>query len=101
MEKVLHIAISVGDITEALEWYRDNFDFQTVYADDSWALLRFDNIALALVLPDQHPPHFAVEREDAEHFGPLTTHRDGTASVYIRDPWGNAIEIMQGVPADS
>lgn len=101
MEKILHIAVPVGDITEALEWYRDNFDIQTVYSDDSWALLRFDNIALALVLPDQHPPHFAVARPDAERFGPLTPHRDGTASVYIRDPWDNAIEIMQDTPDGS
>ncbi len=68
---------------------------ECLYADASWALLKFENIALALVLPDQHPPHVAVERENAEAYGTLTPHRDGTASVYIRDPWGNAVEIMK------
>lgn len=95
MGKILHIAIPVENITEALDWYQENFDVQTDYADDSWALLRFENVGLALVLPGQHPPHFAVERSDAGAYGKLTSHRDGTASVYIHDPWDNAIEIMK------
>ena len=95
MDRLHHVAISVPDISEALAWYSDQFDVETVYSDESWALLKFDNIALALVLPRQHPPHIAVERENADSYGPLTPHRDGTASVYIRDPRGNAVEIMK------
>ena len=37
----------------------------------------------------------AVERADAAAFGTLTPHRDGTASVYIDDPDGNVVEILQ------
>ena len=95
MEKLHHVAITVPDIEKALDWYRAEFDVETAYADDSWALLQFENIALALVLPGQHPPHIAVERDKAELFGTLTSHRDRTASVYIQDPWGNAIKIMK------
>ena len=95
MEKLQHVAVTVDDIHKALDWYRARFNVETTYADDSWALLQFDNIALALVLPEQHPPHIAVERDKAEAYGPLRHHRDGSASTYIRDPWGNAIEIMQ------
>ena len=95
MDKLHHVAIAVPDIGQALDWYCEQFDVETLYQDDSWALLKFENIALALVLPDQHPPHVAVERENAEAYGTLTPHRDGTASVYIRDPWGNAVEIMK------
>lgn len=95
MDMLQHVAISVTDIDEALDWYRAQFDVETVYADESWALLRFANISLALTLPEQHPPHIAVERDDAASFGALTRHRDGTASVYIEDPWGNTVEIMQ------
>ena len=43
----------------------------------------------------QHPPHFAIESTNAEAFGKLTKHRDGTASVYIEDPFGNAVEIIE------
>ncbi len=95
MDRLHHVAIAVPDIGKALGWYRDQFDVESVYVDESWALLKFDNISLALVLPDQHPPHIAVERVNAESYGALTPHRDGTASVYIRDPWGNAVEIMK------
>ena len=58
-------------------------------------MLKFDNISLAIVVPGQHPPHFAVENKQAEKFGELTTHRDGTASIYINDPFGNAVEIIK------
>jgi catechol 2,3-dioxygenase-like lactoylglutathione lyase family enzyme len=95
MEKLQHIALVVPNIGEALAWYRSRFDVKIAYADDSWALLQFENVALAFVLPGHHPPHIAVERADAESYGPLTPHRDGTASVYVEDPWGNAIEIMK------
>jgi catechol 2,3-dioxygenase-like lactoylglutathione lyase family enzyme len=96
MDRLHHIAVTVPDIKQALAWYRGNFHVETVYEDPTWALLRFGNIDLALVLPGQHPPHIAIERPNAEAFGALTRHRDGTASVYVQDPFGNAIEIMKG-----
>lgn len=95
MDRIHHIALSVPDIGRATAWYKGQFDFVTLYEDKTWALLEFDNIALALVLPDQHPPHIAIVCDNAESYGPLTKHRDGSASVYVRDPWGNAIEIMK------
>jgi hypothetical protein len=95
MESIHHIAIQVSDIDAALAWYGERFAFETLHADASWALLQFENVALALVLPGQHPPHFAVARVDAETHGELTPHRDGTASVYVRDPWDNVIEFMK------
>ena len=95
MDTIHHVAIVVPDIAQALEWYRAEFDFKTVYVDETWALLKFENISLALVVPDQHPPHIAIERQNAESYGPLQPHRDGTASVYIEDPWGNAVEILK------
>jgi len=95
MDRLHHIAFQVTDISQALSWYQDNLDVDVAYADDSWALLTFENVQMALVLPGQHPPHIAVERADAENYGPLTKHRDGTASTYTEDPFGNAVEIMQ------
>ena len=95
MDRIDHIAIAVEDIGEALEWYKNQFTCAVAYQDDTWALLEFDNTNLALVLEEQHPGHFAVEREDATRFGKLKTHRDQTQSVYISDPWKNSIEIMQ------
>lgn len=95
MDKLHHIALQVQDIGKALAWYRAHFDIQTIYEDGSWAMLRFANIDLALVVPGQHPAHVAIERDDAASFGPLVKHRDGTASVYFADPFGNVIEVLE------
>ena len=95
MDKIHHVAIQVNDIKVAVDWYQDKFDTKILYQDDTWALIQFDNLSLALVLPDEHPSHFAIENAQAEKFGELTPHRDGTASVYINDPFGNSIEIIK------
>ena len=51
-------------------------------------MLRFDNVDMALVLPEQHPAHIAVVSDNAAQYGALNLHRDGTASTYTQDPWG-------------
>jgi extradiol dioxygenase family protein len=88
-----HVAVAVSDIGTAVDWYQKTFRCEVSYQDNTWALLDFENVKLALVMPDQHPPHIAVLRNDAESFGELTIHRDGTRSCYIKDPYGNAVEI--------
>jgi len=97
LDALHHVAIQVKDIARALKWYSDNFNAETVYLDDSWALLRFANIYLALVIPSQHPPHIAIEHENAEAYGRLIKHRDGTESIYINDSEGNTLELMKPV----
>lgn len=89
-----HIAISVSNVAEAVAWYREHFNCTVRYQDDTWAFLQFANIRLALVIPEQHPPHLAFVTPEAERFGTLKPHRDGTRSVYVQDPAGNAVEIM-------
>ena len=96
-----HVAVSVADIAQAVDWYRNAFRCVTEYQDESWALLRFENVRLALVIPEQHPPHVAVRRPDAASFGNLVTHRDGSRSVYIKDPAGNAVEVIEPFEATS
>jgi catechol 2,3-dioxygenase-like lactoylglutathione lyase family enzyme len=94
LDSLHHLAISVTDIAKAVDWYTSTFSCEVSYQDDTWALLRFQNLQLALVIPEQHPPHVAFTRPDAERFGALKAHRDGTRSCYIEDPAGNAVEIM-------
>ena len=89
-----HVAVVVPDIQRAIEWYTTTFNCTINYQDDTWALLDFANIQLALVTPGQHPTHIAVVDANAEKFGPLQRHRDGTQSIYITDPFGNAIEMI-------
>ena len=94
LDRIEHVAISVADVASAVAWYTSTFRCTVAYQDASWALLDFVNLQLALVIPEQHPPHIAFTSESAEQFGTLTTHRDGTRSTYVKDPAGNSVEIM-------
>jgi catechol 2,3-dioxygenase-like lactoylglutathione lyase family enzyme len=94
LDRIEHVALSVTDLDGAVAWYTSKFRCTVDYRDATWALLTFDNVKLALVIPEQHPPHIAFASSDAEAFGKLTTHRDGTRSTYVKDPAGNDVEIM-------
>ncbi len=94
LDAIHHVAVSVADVAEAVRWYTQQFRCRVAYQDDTWALLEFSNAKLALVIPDQHPPHLALESPEAERFGPLKPHRDGTRSIYVEDPAGNSVEIL-------
>ena len=94
LDSIHHIAVSVNDIASAVDWYRATFACEIEYQDDTWAMLKFANASLALVLPHQHPPHIGFATPKAESYGELKTHRDGTRSIYISDSAGNAVELM-------
>ena len=93
-DRIEHVAIAVSDVASAVAWYTAHFRCSVDYQDATWALLDFENLKLALVIPEQHPPHLAFTSPKAREFGELTTHRDGTRSTYVRDPSGNSVEIM-------
>ncbi len=97
LDRIHHVAIPVPNIAKALEWYTSRFNCEVEYVDETWALLKFANAKLALVLPHEHPPHFALSRPDANKFGELVAHRDGLNSVYIKDAFGNAIEVLEEI----
>lgn len=95
LDRLDHVAIAVGSVTDAVRWYREHFRCEVVYEDATWAFFRFANTQLALVVPEQHPAHVGFISDEAEKYGDLTPHRDGTQSVYVLDPAGNAVEIMK------
>jgi catechol 2,3-dioxygenase-like lactoylglutathione lyase family enzyme len=88
-----HLAVPVSNVRDTVDWYTSHFDCTVKYQDETWALLEFANIRVALVLPEQHPPHVAVLGDPAA-YGQPKTHRDGTRSVYVKDPSGNNVEIL-------
>ena len=92
MEKIDHIAIVVTNISQAVKWYTNNRDCKVNYQDNSWAELQFDNIKLALVLPNEHPAHIAFIDESVTNG---TKHRDGSESIYEHDTFGNIIEKIK------
>ena len=85
----------VKNIATAVSWYKERFACQIEYQDESWAMIKFANTSLALVLPNQHPYHFAIVAEDLAPYGDAVLHRDGTSSVYIKDQDGNNVEMLK------
>jgi catechol 2,3-dioxygenase-like lactoylglutathione lyase family enzyme len=94
LDSMDHIAIEVNDVKESVAWYADRFRCRIDYQDDTWALISFANIRLAFVTRGQHRPHIGFKRPDAENFGTLKSHRDGTRYVYLEDPANNVVEIL-------
>lgn len=94
LDNLDHVAIPVQNVATAVDWYTHTFHCDVRYQDETWALLGFGNINLALVIPAQHPPHLGFVSSEAEKFGDLKLHRDGTRSCYVKDPAGNSIEIL-------
>jgi hypothetical protein len=92
MKRIDHIAICVSSPIEAADWYVKNHGATKIFADDTWAIVQFQNIKLAFVIKEQHPPHFAFEVDNLDA-GNL--HRDGSVSVYKTDPWGNEYELVK------
>ena len=102
--EIHHVVIAVGNVSKAVEWYTkhfhcdhfrcDHFRCDIEYHDETRALFVFGNTRLALVPPKQHPPHIGFIHPQAESFGELKLHRDGTRSCYVADPAGNAVEVL-------
>ena len=97
LDTLHHAALRVRDVKEAVEWYTQRFRCRLEYQDSTWAILAFDNVRLAFVLQEQHPPHIAIVG-DPTAYGTAQRHRDGTSSVYLKDPDGNNVEILALAP---
>ena len=104
LNEIHHVVIAVGNVSKAVEWYTkhfhcdhfrcDHFRCDIEYHDETRELFVFGNTRLALVPPKQHPPHIGFIHPQAESFGELKLHRDGTRSCYVADPAGNAVEVL-------
>ncbi|MCD6046602.1 MAG: Glyoxalase/bleomycin resistance protein/dioxygenase [Gammaproteobacteria bacterium] len=95
LDSIHHIAIEVTDIQKAIDWYQQHLKCEVAYQDDTWGLLKFENISVALVLPGTHPPHIGIPCDQPEKYGEVKPHRDGTSSAYIQDPFGNWVEMIK------
>jgi len=94
LDNIDHIAIKVKNIEESLRWYESKFKCKRLYVDQSWGLIQFNNIKLALVISSQHPNHFAVIDDSICLDSKSVTHRDGSVSKYIADKDNNIIELL-------
>jgi extradiol dioxygenase family protein len=81
MTSIHHVALHVNDVASAVSWYRGAFNCSVSYQDATWAMLEFENVSLALVSHQQHPPHIAVTVQRADRFGQRDPRRDATRSI--------------------
>jgi catechol 2,3-dioxygenase-like lactoylglutathione lyase family enzyme len=103
-----HVAVPTRDVAGTVEYYVREFGAAVLYADKTWAFLRVGQGKLALVTPEQHPPHVALrvdletlERAAAKAGKAIDKHRDGTQGIYVEDPAGNVVELIYYPPAET
>jgi len=95
MGKIDHIALVAEEPTLAANWYEGRFGAEILYCDDTWSLIKFENIKIAFVKKGTHPAHIAFQVENFDGIeGKAKSHRDGSRSVYKSDPWGNIYELI-------
>jgi lactoylglutathione lyase len=99
---VNHIALEVGDITEALAFYGRLFDFELRGKSNTSAFIDLGDQFLALQKGRAQPP------DDGRHFGLVVDDKEAVRRALadagieplpgrfldFRDPWGNRIEIV-------
>ena len=103
-----HVAVPAADIDQSVKWYLERFGATVLYHDKTWAFLQVGGNKLALVSPNQHPPHvaFSVTEQQLDEAArtsgiPIDKHRDGTKGIYVKDPFGNAIELICYPPGET
>ena len=97
-----HVALVVGDIDQALEFYGRLFEFSLRGRDEDSAFIDLGDQFLALQKGD------ARSRDDGHHFGLVVDDKEAVRQALIAagieivpgpfldflDPWGNRIEIV-------
>ena len=99
-----HVALEVGDLKQALEFYRGLFQFELRGQAPGMAFLDMGDQFLALA------EGRAAPQDEKRHFGLVVDDREavrralkGTEAEVIprrhglsfRDPWGNEVEVVQ------
>ena len=97
-----HVALEVGDLDEALEFYRSFLAFELRGRVRGMAFLDAGDQFLAISEGRRQPP------DDDRHFGVVVDDRDAVRralrdagiapmrgrGLRVRDPWGNVLEIV-------
>ena len=121
VQRLGHVAVRVKDVDRAKAFYL-GLGMKLVWDDIDWCYLEAGSSrdGLALLGPGYKSagPHFAFhfcnksELSDARtqlidsgaQVGELYSHRDGTASFYLKDPEGNWLEMLyhppEGIPSN-
>lgn len=98
-----HVALQVPDISEAIDWYLKTIPGSTVlHHDPTWGLVQTPGAKIAFVLAEQHPSHIAwrvdgeaLQEIASRHGAEISSHRDGTRSLYLSGPGDHQIEVIE------
>lgn len=94
LDEVDHVALAVADIERSVAWYTSSFSCEVEKVENTYAVLRFRNLRLVLVLPSQQRTHVGYLKSDAAAFGEITERTDGILSTFVADPTGNMVELI-------
>ena len=97
-----HVALEVGDVGEALDWYGRFFEFELRGRHPNMAWIDLGDQFLALSSGRRQGP------DDGRHFGLVVDDKEAvraalagagvdvaaSGGLRFRDPWGNAVEIV-------
>src|SRR4051794_9299358 len=98
LDPVHHVAVSVRDVKEAVAWYQSRFACRVSYQDDTWAMLEFANIKLALVVPSQQQGRPVGVGGVRQHQAALGRPEPPPAAPGLRQPRGREVRPPQGPP---
>ena len=97
-----HIALEVGDVEEALEWYGRIFDFELRGREPGMAFVDMGDQFIAFSQGRTQPPdshrHFGLVVDDKE--AARATLEAAAADILpgrglnFRDPWGNLVQVV-------
>jgi lactoylglutathione lyase len=97
-----HVALEVGDLDEALEFYGRIFDIQVESRIPGMAFVTMGDQFLALAEGRTQPPdddrHFGLVVDDKE--AALAAAREAGVDLFgkgndFRDPWGNFVQVVE------
>ncbi len=97
-----HVAIEVGDLDEAIEFYGRFFEFEVSERHGNMAFLDMGDQFIALAEGRSQPPddqrHFGLVVEDRE--SALAALREAGVELFgrgndFRDPWGNFVQVVE------
>jgi lactoylglutathione lyase len=98
-----HIALEVGDVEEALEFYGRIFEFELRGRAGRMAFVDMGDQFIALAAGRTQPPdahrHFGLVVDDKEAarraLQEAGVQVQSQGSVDFRDPWGNHVQVVQ------
>ncbi|WP_435179919.1 VOC family protein [Halorussus sp. AFM4] len=103
MVGINHVALDVGDVDAALEFYGELFEFELRGRGDASAFVDMGDQFLALSEtdesdgPDDHR-HFGLVVDDPEAVDSALDRTDAerlqTGGLDFRDPWGNRVQVV-------